>query len=214
MLNALKKKGSSLFGLDAYKVVKEQEVRFRQFGFAKVYAIDVLSSFELLDQDEKDRIEKLEEWDEFEEFDIECVHYSFVMGFSNTKMTELLPKTDYPYHEYLEIPSSPTVVATVLNEHQQTLLNIWGHTVSNVDNVLYLIGGYGGEKMIRQKQSWFKPSLVSRSMRCNLTCRRLIGNFLSPNRANVAHKTGCFIVLRHTTNVYTCTAAERIQRRH
>ncbi|KAI8906466.1 S-adenosyl-L-methionine-dependent methyltransferase [Gorgonomyces haynaldii] len=78
MIENLKTRNIHLPGLDKYIDLETQKQRYINNGFTKCQAIDFNQVWNMIPQDERDRVQKLELFDEIEEWQMLSAHYCAV----------------------------------------------------------------------------------------------------------------------------------------
>eukprot|EP00794_Sanderia_malayensis_P003810 gene3810-4338_t len=88
MKNHFERLQSPLLCIEAYPDIESQRERFISMGWTTVNVINMNEFYyDVVSNEERDRIDKLEPFDEFEEWHQKCYHYSVVAAFSGSCST-------------------------------------------------------------------------------------------------------------------------------
>ncbi|PRP80652.1 leucine carboxyl methyltransferase 2-like [Planoprotostelium fungivorum] len=157
MCKNLTERGSPLLGVHMNPTLASQRERFISLGFKECPLMD-LNGFwnNYMPWTEVERIENIEFFDEEEEWKIKCAHYFVSAAYKDERATGFFNEFSTKFSRYLAPPST----STEAESHEfswnspdpreasrfKSVLQRWGHTVTEKNGVLYVFGGYGGDK--------------------------------------------------------------------
>lgn len=150
MQNHFRTIGSALKCINAFPTMDSQLQRFKQLGWEQSEAMDMNQFYyNLVSEEERNRVEWLEPFDEYEEWHLKCAHYMVLCAYNKTCESLLSGFTKDVSLSSNIIPSCVTIEALV---DLTSILRI-GHASTVVNGVIVTVAGFGEEYGKHQRLS-------------------------------------------------------------
>ncbi|CAG2222270.1 LCMT2 [Mytilus edulis] len=150
MQNHFRTIGSALKCINAFPTMDSQLQRFKQLGWEQSEAMDMNQFYyNLVSEEERNRVEWLEPFDEYEEWHLKCAHYMVLCAYSKTCESLLSGFTKDISVSSNVIPSCVTVEALA----EMTSILRFGHASTVVNGVIVTVAGFGEEYGKHQRLS-------------------------------------------------------------